>query len=78
MDADVWVTISIANETASQGPLPSAEDIRSRIPPQGMRVGDLINFYRGQIVGEERKAQFTKLMRENSRYDKESKLLKPL
>ena len=69
---------TIANDTTPQGPLPTAEDIRSKIPPQGIRVGDLIKLYKGQVVGEHRKAKFTKLMRENSKYDKETKLLKPL
>ena len=72
-----WET-DIANENAPLEPLPTAEDIRSKIPPQGIRVGDLISFYKGSVVGEERKGQFTKLMRQASRYDKDTKLLKPL
>jgi len=67
-----------AIDVTSQGPLPTAEDIRLRIPPQGIRVGELMKFYKGQIVGDERKAQFTKLMKENSRFDKATKLMKPL
>ena len=70
--------IDIANENTPLEPLPTAEDIRSKIPPQGIRVGDLISFYKGSVVGEERKGQFTKLMRQASRYDKDTKLLKPL
>ena len=59
-------------------PLPSATDIRSKIPPGGIRVGELIRVYKGLIVGEEGKARFTTLMRENARYDVKTKLLMPL
>ncbi len=72
------MSLFLAIDATSQGPLPSAEDIRARIPPQGIRVGELMKFYKGQIVGDERKSQFTKLMKENSRFDRDSKLLKPL
>lgn len=72
------MSLFIANDAAPPGPLPSAEDIRARVPPEGIRVGELMKFYKGHIVGDERKSQFTKLMKENSRFDKDTKLLKPL
>ena len=41
-------------------------------------MGELLAHFRGQIVGEERKGRFTRLMRENSRFVKETKMLVPL
>ena len=66
-----------ANENPTL-PLPSAEELRSKIPPQGISVGKLLAIYKAQVVGDERKKAFTKLMKDNSKYDKESKLLKPI
>jgi hypothetical protein len=57
---------------------PTAEELRAYIPPEGIKVGDLLAHFRGQVVGDARKRRFTELMRENSTYDKPSKLLKPL
>ncbi|KAL8832037.1 MAG: hypothetical protein Q9191_000530 [Dirinaria sp. TL-2023a] len=59
-------------------PLPTAEELRSKIPPQGISVTKLVAIYKTQVVDDERKKAFTKLMKDNSRYDKESKLLKPV
>ncbi len=41
-------------------------------------MGDLLAHFRGQIVGVDRKNRFTRLMRENSRFVKETKMLVPL
>lgn len=62
----------------SSPPFPTAEDVRAHIPVTGIKMGELLAHFRGQIVGEERKGRFTKLMRENSRFIKETKMLVPL
>ena len=52
--------------------------MKAHIPATGISVGDLLKIYKTQVVGDERRARFTKLMKENARYDKVTKLLKPL
>lgn len=59
-------------------PFPTAAELRARIPATGLKVAELLAFFPGQVVGDERKQRFTKLMRENTRYDKPRKLLLPL
>lgn len=59
-------------------PFPTAADLRAHIPVTGIKMGDLLQHFRGQVVGDERKNRFTRLMRENSRYVKETKMLVPL
>ena len=59
-------------------PFPTAADVRAHIPVTGIKMGELLAHFRGQIVGEERKARFTRLMRENSKFVKETKMLVPL
>ena len=62
----------------SSPPFPTAADVRAHIPTTGIKMGELLTHFRGQIVGEERKSRFTQLMRENSRYSREEKKLFPL
>ena len=74
---------AIANANANGGsaepPLPTAEELRAMIPPQGLTLNELlIAFGIKKGVDSDRKAQFTKLMRANSRWDSSSKLLYPL
>ena len=57
---------------------PTAAELKTRIPPEGITVGDLLKSFKGAVVGEERKAKFTELMRGVSRYEKTTKLLKPI
>ncbi|MCJ1466312.1 hypothetical protein MMC07_004931 [Pseudocyphellaria aurata] len=59
-------------------PFPTAAELRACIPPAGIKVGELLGHFPGQVVGEERKSRFTRLMRENTRYDKPTKTLYPL
>ena len=74
---------NIGNGTAAaaavEPPLPSAEELRAMIPPQGLTLNELlIAFGIKKGVDNDRKTQFTKLMRANSRWDSSSKLLYPL
>ncbi len=57
---------------------PTAAELKAHIPGGGISVGDLLKIYKSQVVGDEKRARFTKLMKENARYDKVTKLLKPL
>ena len=56
----------------------TAEDIRSRIPKEGIQMGELLKFFTGQIVGKERRERFMDLLKKNSKYMKESKTLVPV
>ena len=68
-----------ANGSAAEPPLPTAEELRAMIPPQGLTLNELlIAFGIKKGVDNDRKTQFTKLMRANSRWDSSSKLLYPL
>ena len=59
--------------------IPTAEELRAKIPPEGINLNALLNIFNiKKGVDSERKTQFTKLMRANSRWDSTSKLLKPL
>ena len=70
---------AIANGGSAEPPLPTAEELRAMIPPQGLTLNELlIAFGIKKGVDNDRKAQFTKLMRANSRWDSSSKLLYPL
>lgn len=68
-----------ANAKEPEPPLPTAEELRAMIPPQGLTLNELlIAFGIKKGVDGDRKTQFTKLMRANSRWDSSSKLLYPL
>ncbi|KAL9098935.1 MAG: hypothetical protein Q9163_005490 [Psora crenata] len=59
-------------------PLPTADEIRARVPPTGISIQGLLGFFRGRVAGPERNKVFTKLMKENARFDKERRILLPL
>ena len=68
-----------SSSSSIEPPLPTAEELRAMIPPQGLTLNELlIAFGIKKGVDGDRKAQFTKLMRANSRWDSSSKLLYPL
>ena len=73
-------TLPAVNMADSQQiPLPTAEEFRAMIPPEGRNLNEVLaifGFKKG--MDGERKQQFTKLMRANSRWDAAAKLLKPL
>ncbi|KAL8822362.1 MAG: hypothetical protein Q9191_006900 [Dirinaria sp. TL-2023a] len=61
--------------------LPSAAALRSKIPPEGISVRDIIMMYKYVFVGDDgnaRRTAFTSLLKANTRYDKERRLLMPL
>lgn len=65
-------------------PLPSPEDIRSRIPPQGIFPREVSASFGNMIVGRgifkdrSRREQFWELVVQNAHYDRHTKLLSPL
>ena len=72
------------DDLPARAPLPSAADIRSRVPPQGISPKELSRSYGNMIVGrglyrdEERREQFWNLVAENAILEKEVPLLRPL
>ena len=67
-----------ASAQESEPPLPTADEIRARVPPTGISIQGLLLFFRGRVTGPERNKVFTKLMKENARFDKERRILLPL
>jgi len=65
-------------------PLPSLEDIRSRIPPQGISPNAVSASFGNMIVGRglfkdgSRRQQFWELVVQNAHYDRHTKRLSPL
>lgn len=65
-------------------PLPSPEDIRSRIPPQGISPSAVSASFGNMIVGRgifrdrSRRQQFWDLVIQNANYDRKARLLSPL
>lgn len=65
-------------------PLPSPEDIRSRIPPQGISPRAVSASFGNMIVGrgifkdDSRRQQFWNLVAQNAQYDRHTKRLSPL
>lgn len=59
-------------------PFPTGADIRAVVPATGLRMSELLAHFKGQINGDERKARFIKLMKENTRFEKVRKVLLPL
>ena len=56
-------------------PLPSAAELRSKIPAEGTSVRELLVLYNDAIVGDERKNAFKQLLTANCTYDKERNLI---
>ncbi|KAL9639060.1 MAG: hypothetical protein Q9164_001157 [Protoblastenia rupestris] len=59
-------------------PLPTADEIRAVVPATGITIQGLLGFFRGRVAGPERNKVFTKLMKENAKFNKERKILLPL
>ncbi|KAL9127702.1 MAG: hypothetical protein Q9217_003475 [Psora testacea] len=62
----------------AEPPLPTADEIRACVPPTGISIQGLLGYFRGRVAGPERNKVFTKLMKENARFDKERRILLPL
>lgn len=54
-------------------PFPNA--IRNQIPEEGIWTKDLLACFKGQVVGEERKTGFLKILREVTWFDREKRIL---
>ncbi|MCJ1405366.1 hypothetical protein MMC11_008593 [Xylographa trunciseda] len=59
-------------------PFPSAAELRMHIPASGTTVAELLTFFKGAVVGKEKRDRFTQLLRTVSKYEKDTKLLKPI
>jgi hypothetical protein len=59
-------------------PFPTAAELRTHIPASGTTVAILLKSFKGTIDSPEKKARFTEMLRTVSKYEKESKLLKPM
>ena len=69
---------SVAAVPEDPVPFPTGADIRAVVPATGLRMSELLAHFKGQINGDERKARFIKLMKENTRFEKVRKVLLPL
>ncbi|KAF2457865.1 hypothetical protein BDY21DRAFT_421178 [Lineolata rhizophorae] len=58
-----------------QLPLPTAEEIRAKIPPEGISVSGLLASFKGRAQKGPAAKAFTELVKSVTRYDKESKNL---
>ncbi|MCJ1392110.1 hypothetical protein MMC18_004977 [Xylographa bjoerkii] len=58
--------------------LPTAAELRAHIPTSGTTVAELLTFFKTAVVGKERRDRFTQMLRTVSKYEKETKLLKPI
>lgn len=59
-------------------PFPTGEEVRSKIPPTGITVGELLACFKGAVATVEQKTRFTALMRQYSRFDKTTRKLMPV
>lgn len=59
-------------------PFPTGEEVRSKIPPTGITVGELLACFKGAVATLEQKTRFTALMRQYSRFDKTTRKLMPV
>lgn len=59
-------------------PFPTGEEVRSKIPPTGITVGELLACFKGAVATPEQKTRFTALMRQYSRFDKTTRKLMPV
>jgi len=59
-------------------PFPTPAELKAKVPKSGITIPALLALFRGQVVGDVKKKMFSQLMRENSKYDKERKLLFPI
>jgi len=54
--------------------MPTAAELRSKIPPQGITMGDFARYYHGIGLSKEREQVLQQLMLENMEFDMETKL----
>lgn len=59
-------------------PFPTGEEVRSKIPPTGITVGELLACFKGAVATPEQKTRFTALMRQYSKFDKTTRKLMPV
>lgn len=59
-------------------PFPDGEEVRSKIPPTGITVGELLACFKGAVATPEQKTRFTALMRQYSKFDKTTRKLMPV
>jgi len=57
---------------------PTAAELRLLIPASGITVAVLLESFKGAIDSPEKKVRFRDMLRTVSKYEKETKLLKPL
>ncbi len=65
-------------EPTQSTPFPTGEEVRSKIPPTGITVGELLACFKGAVATADQKSRFTLLMRQYSRFDKATRKLMPL
>ncbi|MCJ1281229.1 hypothetical protein MMC26_000547 [Xylographa opegraphella] len=59
-------------------PFPTAAELRALIPASGTTVAELLTSFKGAVVGLEKRDRFTQLLRTVSKYERATKLLKPI
>jgi hypothetical protein len=66
------------SKPANPNPRPvTAEEIIAALPPEGISIGSILKVFAGRISEKRDKERFIKLVRENSSYNPEDKLLRP-
>ncbi|MCJ1431119.1 hypothetical protein MMC27_000470 [Xylographa pallens] len=59
-------------------PFPTAAELRAHIPASGTTVAELLTSFKGAVVGKEKRDRFTQMLRTVSKYERDTKLLKPI
>lgn len=71
-------TATVTTAQAQATPFPTGEEVRCKIPPTGITVGELLACFKGAVATPEQKTRFTALMRQYSRFDKATRKLMPV
>lgn len=72
------VALTAPQPAPAPAPFPTAAELRTHIPASGTTVAIILKSFKGAIDSAEKKARFTEMLRTVSKYEKESKLLKPM
>ena len=69
---------STSTASGAGNPKPvTAEEIIAALPPNGISIGNILKLFPGRIVDKKHRERFIRMVKENSSYNPEDKLLRP-